>query len=81
MIKIIIAAAASTLLMSACSSTPTDPAEKQKNFEERVKRCKKLKQEADELRGKPIRRNAALEYYQQECTVDGDIPPPAPPVQ
>lgn len=49
--------------------------ETQKNFDERLKRCKKLKLEADALKGKPLRRNAALEYFQQECSVDGDLPP------
>ena len=46
--------------------------ELQKKQAELIKRCKELKKDIDDLRGNPIRRNAAIEYYASECNVRTD---------
>lgn len=34
---------------------------------EQVQRCAKLKQQIKDLKGKPLRRTSAREYYEKEC--------------
>lgn len=59
------------LLILSCSST-FDPIEDQKKKAELIERCKKLKQEIDDLKGKPVRRSAAIEYFDEQCFVRPD---------
>ncbi len=33
----------------------------------KIERCKKLQQDIQDLKGKPIRRSSARDYYQKEC--------------
>jgi len=47
-------------LLTACSST--------NNRTYDGERCKELSKKAEELRGKPIRRSAAVDQYNLECT-------------
>ncbi len=56
-------------MLISCSSTPLNPVEEQKKQAELNQRCNKLKKEMDSLRGKPVRRNAAIEYYNSQCNV------------
>jgi len=56
------------LLLASCASTPTDPLEVQKARQALMERCQKLKKEIVDLRGKPVRRNAAIKYYESECS-------------
>jgi hypothetical protein len=58
-------------LLSACSSSSSDPSltreQAQQEEDELRDRCKKLQQDIEDLKGRPVRRGAALEYYQNEC--------------
>ena len=38
--------------------------------DERAEHCKKLKQQMDELKGRPLRRNPVVKRYQIECVED-----------
>jgi len=51
----------------ACASGELSPMEEQKKQVELIERCKKLKKEIDELKGSPVRRNAAIEYFNDQC--------------
>ncbi|NVJ59850.1 MAG: hypothetical protein HWE27_05635 [Gammaproteobacteria bacterium] len=62
----------SALFFLGCSTT-YDPVEEQKEKAELVERCKKLKQDIDDLKGQPQRRSAAIEYFDEQCFV---IPEP-----
>lgn len=42
---------------------------KQREEADSRERCKKLQQDIEELEGRPGRREAALEYYQNECVL------------
>ena len=33
----------------------------------KIERCKKLQQDIQNLKGKPVRRSSARDYYQKEC--------------
>ena len=46
--------------------------EKQKNRAELIEHCRKLKKDMDEMKGKPIRRNAATQSFNAECTLRTD---------
>ena len=63
----------STLFFLGCSTT-ADPLEKEKKRAELLERCKKLKQEIDDLKGKPQRRKAAIEYFEDQCFVVPEPP-------
>ena len=52
---------------SACATTEPDPIQAEKELAERIERCRKLKQQREDLKGKPVRRNAADQYYRDEC--------------
>jgi cell division protein FtsB len=54
-------------LLGACSSSLTDPAAKQKEDAELAERCKELQEDIEDLKGRPVRRSAAREYYANEC--------------
>lgn len=58
--------------ISACATRDLSPMELQKKQAELIKRCKGLKKDIDDLVGSPIRRNAAIEYYQSECNSRSD---------
>lgn len=58
--------------LSACATKVLSPMELQKKQAELIKRCKELKKDIDDLVGSPIRRNAAIEYYQSECNARSD---------
>jgi len=58
-------------LLSACSSS-SDTALTQQEEAELRERCKQLLQDAEDLKGRPVRRGAALEYYQNECVLRGE---------
>ncbi len=60
------------VFLSACATQDLSPMELQKKQAELIERCKQLKKDIDELKGKPIRRNAAIEYYQSECNARTD---------
>ena len=38
--------------------------------DDRAEHCKKLKQQMDDLKGKPLRRNPVVKRYQIECVED-----------
>ena len=38
--------------------------------DDRAEHCKKLKQQMDELKGRPLRRNPVVKRYQIECVED-----------
>jgi PBP1b-binding outer membrane lipoprotein LpoB len=69
--KSIIAAVFLAFLLSACSSS-SDTALTQQEEAELRERCKQLLQDAEDLKGRPVRRGAALEYYQNECVLRGE---------
>ena len=71
MFKSIVAAVFLAFLLSACSSS-SDTALTQQEEAELRERCKRLLQEAEDLKGRPVRRGAALEYYQNECVLRGE---------
>jgi len=56
-----------TLLLPGCATQDLSPTELQQRKVELIERCKKLKKDLDDLKGKPLQRNAAIEYYQSEC--------------
>ena len=60
------------VLLSGCATKELDPIEQQKQQAELIERCKKLKKEIDELKGKPVRRSAAIEYFNDQCFVKPD---------
>ena len=60
------------VFLSACATPDLSPMELQKKQAELIKRCKGLKKDIDDLKGSPIRRNAAIEYYQSECNARSD---------
>ncbi len=55
------------LTLTACSSSPTDPETIAKEEAEQHERCRQLQQDIEDLKGRPIRRGAAIEYYNSEC--------------
>ena len=57
------------LLISSCSSIsePYDEAERLEEDKRKIVECQALREEIDELKGKPIRRGARMEYYEKEC--------------
>ena len=55
------------LTLTACSSSPTDPETIAKEQAEQRERCRQLQHDIENLKGKPIRRGAAIEYYNSEC--------------
>lgn len=55
------------LTLTACSSSPTDPEAIAKEQAEQRERCRQLQQDIEDLKGRPIRRGAAIEYYNSEC--------------
>ena len=56
------------ILLNACSSSPTDPLIAQKEQSKQLERCLQLQKDIEDLKGKPVRRSAAREYYASECT-------------
>ena len=41
--------------------------------DDRAEHCKKLKQQMDELKGRPLRRNPVVKRYQIECVENSDL--------
>lgn len=56
------------VLMAGCASTANDPVAELEARKALIERCQKLKKEIVDLRGKPVRRNAAVKYYESECS-------------
>ena len=73
MFKSIFVAIFLAFLLSACSSSSSDPAlaleQAQQEEIDLRDRCKKLQQDIEDLKGRPVRRGAAREYYQNECVL------------
>lgn len=67
MLKFIVITIFMATLLGACSSSPTDPAAKQKQEADLAERCRELQEDIEDLKGKPVRRSAAREYYANEC--------------
>lgn len=67
--KSIVVAMFLAFLLSACSSSSSDPALTQQEEADVRDRCKKLQQDIEDLKGSPVRRGAAREYYQNECVL------------
>ena len=40
--------------------------------DDKAEHCKKLKQQMDDLKGKPLRRNPVVNRYQMECVENSD---------
>ena len=59
-------------LATACANKELDPLEEQKRRAELIEHCKELKKDMDELKGKPILRNAAIETFRSQCTLRTD---------
>ncbi|MDX2348899.1 MAG: hypothetical protein QNK32_00785, partial [Porticoccus sp.] len=57
-------------LLSACSSSSSDQALTQQEEADLQERCNKLQQDIEDLKGRPVRRGAAREYYQNECVLN-----------
>ena len=57
--------------VSACA-TKLDPIEEQKRRAELIEHCKQLKKDMVAMKGKPIRRNAATQTFNSECTLRTD---------
>jgi hypothetical protein len=68
LLKSVAIAISIAILLGACSSSPPDPSVAQKEQSELLERCRQLQQDIEDLKGKPVRRNAAREYYVNECT-------------
>lgn len=66
--KSVIVAISMAVLLSACSSSPSDPSVAQKEQSELLERCRQLQKDIEDLKGRPVRRSAAREYYASECT-------------
>lgn len=64
---LLITTSVSLVFLSACSSSPTDPEVIAKEQAEQRERCKQLQQDIEDLKGRPVRRGAAIEYYNSEC--------------
>jgi len=64
---LLITTSVSIILLAACSSSPTDPEAIAKEQAEQRERCKQLQQDIEDLKGRPVRRGAAIEYYNSEC--------------
>ncbi len=60
------------LSLGACATKDLTPKEIQEKRAELIKRCKELKKDIDDLKGSPIRRNAAIQYYDDECNARTD---------
>ena len=61
-----------SLTLSGCVGRDLTPMEIQAKQAELVKRCLELKKDIENLKGKPIQRNAAIEYYNDECNTRTD---------
>ena len=59
-----------TFFLTACSSQPVDPEVIAQEQAEQRERCKQLQQDIEDLKGKPVRRGAAIEYYNSECMMN-----------
>ena len=55
-------------LLVGCASTPPTQEETKKEETELLERCQQLQQDIEDLKGRPVRRSAAREYYASECT-------------
>ena len=67
MLKSIVITIFMATLLGACSSSSTGPAAKQKEEAELAERCRELQEDIEDLKGRPVRRSAAREYYANEC--------------
>jgi hypothetical protein len=56
-----------TIILCACSASPSDLSTTQQE-QELMERCNQLQQDIEDLKGRPARRSAAREYYASECT-------------
>lgn len=56
------------VLLCACSSSPSDSSVTNQEHAELIERCRQLQEDIDDLKGRPVRRGAAREYYASECT-------------
>lgn len=61
-----------TLLLPSCATKDLSPQQLQQRKAELMERCKQLKKDVNDLKGQPIQRNAAIEYYQSECVARTD---------
>ena len=67
MLKSIVITIFMATLLGACSSSSIDPAANQKEEAELAERCRELQEDIEDLKGRPVRRSAAREYYANEC--------------
>jgi hypothetical protein len=54
-------------LLAGCSALGSNNDTDQDEQAEQRSRCEVLEREIEELEGKPLRRTAARQYYEQEC--------------
>ncbi len=54
--------------LSSCSSPSSDSSSDQREQAKLMERCQQLQKDIEDLKGRPIRRSAAREYYMNECT-------------
>ena len=59
-------------LIPACATKDLTPLEKQEKKAELIEHCRELKREMDELKGQPIRRNAATQMFNSECRLTNE---------
>ena len=57
-------AASAIVLLAACAKSPELTP---KQAAEQSERCAQLKKQIQDLKGKPVRRTTATEYYEKEC--------------
>jgi len=67
-IKILSISLLMTGVLTGCTNVSL-PHDQHSKFEaaEKAKKCQELRQEIDDLKGKPARRGAHLEYYEDLC--------------
>ena len=53
--------------ITGCATGPKDPLEAERERQALIEECRKLKKQQDTLKGKPVRRNAAMEEYRATC--------------
>ncbi|MFT5520342.1 MAG: hypothetical protein ACI9IA_000933 [Enterobacterales bacterium] len=71
LLKIILTFSA-LVLLQGCATKELTPMEKQAKRAELIEHCRKLKREMDELKGKPLRQNAATQSFNTECRLSNE---------
>lgn len=61
-----------SVTLTGCATSELTPLEEQQKRAELIERCRQLKKDMVELKGKPLRRNASTQAFNAECGLRTD---------